>query len=482
MLDPVRDAAAKAKDTLFVYFAGHGQIHSTGNQFYLTLVGSDGISMYKSTAYNYLREELKQSRAKRCIVILDCCYSGRALGEMGGNDSIARLANSAAVTGTYLIASAAENSTSLAKPGEKYTVFTGELIDIIQGGIPGGPSMLTMETIFSHVRTSLQEKNLPIPERRDGRLSSEILLFRNRAVNDPPGDIRYGAIPGYEEGALFGSRRELHEAKIHRPLQAGICGTAERGGAESVVVSGGYRDDKDYGNLIFYTGHGGRDPNTGKQVRDQSLEDPGNAALVENIMSGLPVRVVRGARGNPEFAPMAGYSYDGLYFVTDYWTQPSTDGPIVFQFLLEKASRSRQHLEKDIATQSSHGRIIRKNIGRYADTRNAITIKRLYNYSCQVCDERLEIAGGPRIVSVVYIRKLELPHRGSDTKENMLCLCPNHCELFNYGAIIIDDGYKVINQSDGEVVGDLTVKHQIDLANIRYHREHYRLGSRDSSS
>lgn len=31
-------------------------------------------------------------------------------------------------------------------------------------------------------------------------------------------------------------------------------------GADSIVVSGGYPDDADYGDEIIYTGHGGRDP------------------------------------------------------------------------------------------------------------------------------------------------------------------------------------------------------------------------------
>jgi hypothetical protein len=30
-------------------------------------------------------------------------------------------------------------------------------------------------------------------------------------------------------------------------------------GAESIVVSGGYKDDNDFGDVIVYTGHGGQD-------------------------------------------------------------------------------------------------------------------------------------------------------------------------------------------------------------------------------
>lgn len=95
-----------------------------------------------------------------------------------------------------------------------------------------------------------------------------------------------GEVPNVEVGQPFDSRRLAHEAGVHRPLQAGICGT-KKSGAESIVVSGGYKDDEDYGNVIVYTGHGGQDSSK-NQVSDQTVEDAGNAALVTSHMEGLP--------------------------------------------------------------------------------------------------------------------------------------------------------------------------------------------------
>ncbi|PZG46988.1 hypothetical protein C1I98_13835 [Spongiactinospora gelatinilytica] len=479
MLDPVREAADKATDTLIVYFAGHGQIHSEGNDLYLALVNADRAAMYKSTAYGYLRSEIRNSRAKRKIVILDCCYSGRAFGEMGsGDEPTVRVVNSAAVTGTYLIASTAENKASLAPEGHEYTAFTGELISIIQGGLPGEPPLLTVGKIFDHVRTALIEKGLPMPQRRDGDLSEDIPLFFNCAGNEKVWEAGYGPIQGVEEGTLFASRRELHDAKIHRPLQAGICGTAERGGAESIVVSGGYRDDRDYGTTIFYTGHGGRDPNTGVQISDQSLEDSGNAALIRSMETGYPVRVVRGAGGDPDYSPPTGYSYDGLFTVTDYWTQQGVDGPMILQFKLEQV----ENISDLVAWRAvSHGVDRggrRPDNRRYAASIEAVRIKQLYDYACQICDTVLQSVGGSRIATVVYIQDLERPHNGPSVSRNMLCLCPNHAELFRYGAITISENFNVIDQVNDVVICELTVKHPIDATYTRYHREHHRIGPR----
>src|SRR3984893_1796374 len=85
-----------------------------------------------------------------------------------------------------------------------------------------------------------------------------------------------GEIPGISYGAFFRDRQELHDKKLHRGLMRGI---APHG--SSIVLSGGYVDDEDLGDVIIYTGEGGRDSTTGRQVADQQLT-LGNRALAEN--------------------------------------------------------------------------------------------------------------------------------------------------------------------------------------------------------
>ena len=94
-----------------------------------------------------------------------------------------------------------------------------------------------------------------------------------------------GEIEGVIEGQIFENRRELHDANVHRGLMRGI---GARG--ESIVLSGGYVDDQDNGDEIIYTGEGGRDPNTGLQVSDQTLTG-GNLALFNHYREGNPIRV-----------------------------------------------------------------------------------------------------------------------------------------------------------------------------------------------
>jgi hypothetical protein len=144
----------------------------------------------------------------------------------------------------------------------------------------------------------------------------------------------FGELPGCPEGTYFSSRIEASRAGIHRPTQGGISGSADQG-ADSIVVSGGYEDDRDKGFEIEYIGHGGRDPETGEQVTDQEMLG-GNLALKYSYEHELPIRVLRGASSHSVFAPKAGYRYDGLYRVVDIRQQKGRSGHLVWKFLLAK--------------------------------------------------------------------------------------------------------------------------------------------------
>ncbi|MDJ0820466.1 MAG: YDG/SRA domain-containing protein [Paracoccaceae bacterium] len=114
-----------------------------------------------------------------------------------------------------------------------------------------------------------------------------------------------GEIADFQIGTQFADRRELYDFGIHRALQADIVGQ-EAVGAESIVLSGGYVDDADYGSSIIYTGGGGRDPNSGRQIADQEFTRK-NKSLVTSCLQGLPVRVIRGSGHKSEHSPAAGY-------------------------------------------------------------------------------------------------------------------------------------------------------------------------------
>ena len=274
----------------------------------------------------------------------------------------------------------------------------------------------------------------------------------------------YGEVSGSPIGSTFPTRRTLYDAKVHRVLQAGIQGNAKEG-AESIVISGGYEDDQDYGNEIIYTGEGGRDPSTGQQIADQKLAR-GNLHLATSTTIGMPVRVIRGATKDNPYAPSSGYRYDGLFLIEDYWSEKGTSGFVVWRYRLTKIEESgipkpgkpgpRRELQTTL-------RIIR-------DTQLTRQVKILHNYACQVCGIVMKTSGGD-YAEGAHIKPLGSPHDGPDALDNMLCLCPNHHVLFDRGAFTV-----LADLSLNGLEGTLRIVsgHSINLDYIAYHHEHYK--------
>lgn len=145
--------------------------------------------------------------------------------------------------------------------------------------------------------------------------------------------LHIGEYPGEPVGSTYVSRREAMERHVHTQWGRGIDARAGEPGAGAICPSGGYVDDIDHGDWILYTGQGGRDVATGRQIAHQSLEAKDNAGLVSSHEQNWPVRVLRG-NGADIYAPAVGYRYDGLYWVDDYWVEPGDDGFRVCRFLM----------------------------------------------------------------------------------------------------------------------------------------------------
>ncbi|KAF1871899.1 hypothetical protein Lal_00012116 [Lupinus albus] len=149
-----------------------------------------------------------------------------------------------------------------------------------------------------------------------------------------------GATPGIYVGDIFLFRMELCVLGLHGQIQAGIDylpGSMSSNGepiATSVIVSGGYEDDLDDGEVIVYTGQGGQEKNSFRQASHQKLEG-GNLALERSMHYGIEVRVIRGMRYEGS-ASSSGkvYVYDGLYKIVDCWFDVGKSGFGVFKYKL----------------------------------------------------------------------------------------------------------------------------------------------------
>lgn len=183
VLDLVQEASEEAEDTLLVYFSGHGLIDSYSGDLSLALPDSRTNAEYTSLQYNWIRRAVMQSRAQRKVVILDCCYSGQALGTMGSPEPLSL----AGIEGTALLTAASSNRVALAPAGEPYTAFTGELIDILRHGVPDGPQVLHIDLIFREMHRRATTKARPLPQMQArGSMGQMPLAFNPQYRQEPP--------------------------------------------------------------------------------------------------------------------------------------------------------------------------------------------------------------------------------------------------------------------------------------------------------
>lgn len=247
----------------------------------------------------------------------------------------------------------------------------------------------------------------------------------------------------------------------------GIHGT-KVDGADSIVISGGYLDDEDYGDVIIYTGAGGNDPATKKQIAHQSVDHPNNAGLITSELAGYPIRVTRKEKG--------AFRYDGLFSVTEHWIDVGRDGFQIVRYRLEKLPDD--HPEEGPATKSEPARepsyASTTVTRRIRDSAAARKVKDWHNHACQICGESIGIDGDRLYSEGAHIRPLGRPHVGPDETSNILCLCPNHHVQFDKGGITVGTDLVVLDRSTGKALGRLRTHpaHRIDIAHFDYVQRH----------
>lgn len=181
----VREAAAEVHPDglLVVYYAGHGLIDAFDGSLVLALADTDPAAPYEAgLRYELLRRAIAGSPARRRVVILDCCYAGRATAELAGEAAgTVTVADRAEIDQTCLLVSAPRNRTAQAPPGEPYTAFTGELLRVLRGGLPDHPAVLDVRTVWQEVRRALAARGFEVPDIRAANAGDGVPLVRNAA-------------------------------------------------------------------------------------------------------------------------------------------------------------------------------------------------------------------------------------------------------------------------------------------------------------
>ncbi|MEO3810670.1 caspase family protein [Sphaerisporangium sp. B11E5] len=226
----LNDTARQATDVMVFYYIGHG-LAGPGNELHLATratrdLGAGG-ARYQALPYSDVRETLSQRcRAPLVLVVLDCCFAGRAGGVTGSAADDAF--DSTRWAGAYLLASAGRDGPAWAPSGHPHTAFTGELITLLRDGDPAGPPELTLDAVYRSLARTLPAKGFPRPRRQAADLGDHQVLAANAAYHPPAapplpgpadtGDSPYRGLTSYgpQDARFFFGRDELTATLLSR--------------------------------------------------------------------------------------------------------------------------------------------------------------------------------------------------------------------------------------------------------------------------
>lgn len=187
--------ATSASDVLIVYYAGHGVLDPQG-ELYLALTDTRiGRLAWTAIPVARIRRIMAESPARTRVLMLDCCFSGRAIETM--SDLQSAVTAELKFDGAYTLTSAPANSPAFAPAGDRYTAFTGELIQLLEAGASDSPELLTLSDIYRLLHRRLAARGLPLPQQRNTNHARSIALVPNYArilPSKPDHSEKYGAI------------------------------------------------------------------------------------------------------------------------------------------------------------------------------------------------------------------------------------------------------------------------------------------------
>ncbi|GKT59803.1 YDG/SRA domain-containing protein [Colletotrichum tofieldiae] len=138
---------------------------------------------------------------------------------------------------------------------------------------------------------------------------------------------------GLQVGDWFPSQLSALFHGAHGHSNAGIYYHGEDG-AFSVIVAGAYQGlDVDSGDVILYSGSNAHASNDMENILPST---DATKALAINWVTGDPIRVLRKAHKDSNWAPSHGYRYDGLYEITSKEFAHNDKNGMFEQFRLER--------------------------------------------------------------------------------------------------------------------------------------------------
>jgi hypothetical protein len=186
----LKATSAQVRD-LVVYYVGHGGFDN--DDYYLGVRATRRDHEFITTIDSgKLARIIRQGFGHRRIyVILDSCFAASAARDWQGDEieaAVRKLSQPLPRQGTAFLAAASKHDVTRAPRNQRYTVFTGAILDALTLGVDRLQPRISVYELYEQIRDRLQHRDsddearpeLHVPSQHDGDVS-QLQLFPNSA-------------------------------------------------------------------------------------------------------------------------------------------------------------------------------------------------------------------------------------------------------------------------------------------------------------
>ncbi len=150
-------------DLLLFYFSGHGVKDDSG-KLYLSSRATrkeyGRLVKHSAVAANFLHETINESRSKRQVIILDCCFSGAiAFGMTVKDDGAVNVQEQLGGEGRAILTSSTSTQYSFEQKDSELSLYTHYLVEGIEKGTAekDGDGWISVDELHEYVSTKVKE-------------------------------------------------------------------------------------------------------------------------------------------------------------------------------------------------------------------------------------------------------------------------------------------------------------------------------------
>jgi hypothetical protein len=202
------------QDVLLLYYAGHGMRTASG-QLALALRDSSAdpeLLPHTAILYEAIARILRGCPATTKLVILDCCHA--ELGNKANYQFQSADIDAEPVDGLYFIGASKQYEKARSPLSGGLPYFTNAFIEVVGTGIPGNPPQLTIDQIFTELRSRMLRANLPEPMQSGIRDAHRWPFARNAARPETHRDLDKEIASLLEWKAAAEARERVLQAEV----------------------------------------------------------------------------------------------------------------------------------------------------------------------------------------------------------------------------------------------------------------------------